>query len=174
MQLSLDVRLHEDCEFMRTVLSKALVFAACVALVIRAHADSDVPRLPKEQEAALRARVGSLYEAWSGERWRAMFRLLLPGDQECWRVKELAEEFGGESGERPVAWQILEVRADPESPHRKEPSDCSKKTWRIDAVAWVRMTATIEEADGSRESRDDFENAWLLIDGKWYWSPSEE
>ena len=174
-RLNRGVRLHEDGAFQIMIAFRATILAifTSVSLTLAAHAGANAPRLPSEQEAALRARVNSLYTAWGSQHWRAMFKHLLPGDQKCGRVSELADELGGESGERPVGWQILQVRADPESPHHKEPSDCSQKVWKIDAVAWVQMSATFENQDGSRSVRENFENAWLLIDGKWYWSPSE-
>ena len=169
------VRLHETglVDLMQIVGVRTLIPITLVLLALTASAGAEAPKLPASQEVALQASVGNLYEAWAARRWRSMFKLLTPGDQKCGRVRDLAEELGGESGEWPVAWEILSIRSDPDSPHRKEPSDCSDKVWTVAAVAWVEMTATFEEPDGSRSTRESFENAWLLIDGKWYWSPSE-
>lgn len=118
---------------------------------------------------SLRARADQMCAAWVADDLRTTYEFSTPDQRRCMTEDAWIKEWRSSGDGHVVSCKITRI-------HRIDRNDlwdvhsmCSKDLLTFEDSAVVTVKMKLEFADGSRDTIDDMHNAWLKIDGIWYW-----
>jgi hypothetical protein len=118
---------------------------------------------------SLRVRARQMCEAWIADDLHVTYELSTPDQRRCTTEDAWVKEWRSSGDGRIVSCKISRIRRVDRNELTDVHSKCSKDPLTFQDAAVVTVKIKLRFPDGSFDKIDDMENAWLNIDGVWYW-----